>query len=168
MPPSLPISLSGINMANTADIHHVEGQSRIYVSHSSHPTPVYSSYEETIDGLPALPEKLYYALASSSLFFPRSHFGAERKPDRAFRAATASYKIDLLAAASHPLSSYNRQIGSHMSDLAQSFIDLYQMGKERWASVPYSEKGNAPTYLPWHLASVSHMPMFDLESLLPV
>lgn len=154
-------------MANAPDIYHVEGQPLVYISHSPYPAPIYDRESETLNSLPSLPEKIYYNLASSSLYFPRGDFGDERLNSHAFHAATASYRIDLLAAAAHPLSSYNRQLSSHMSDLAQSFVDLYVLAKERWAATPYSSRSDSLTHLPWHLASVSHMPSFELDSLLP-
>jgi hypothetical protein len=166
-PQSLSGTLNGINIANTPDSYHIEGQPLIYVSHSPYPAPVYNRDGETLTSLPPPPEKIYYTLASSSLYFPNGALSGEYNESKAFRAATASYKIDLLVAASHPLSSYNRQLSSHMSDLAQSFIDLYILSNERWAAAPHSRRGDTLTHLPWHLASVSHMLSFEMESLLP-
>ena len=168
IPEDFPTPLSGINLGNASNAYQAEGQPLVYISQSHYPTPVYAQQRETAAHLPTLPEKLYYALASCSIFFPGGELaGGQPSTIADLGPATASYKIDLLAAATHPLSSYNRQLGHHMSDVAQSFIDLFVLGRERWSNSPYGEGAHIATHLPWHLASVSHMPSFDLESLLP-
>lgn len=160
-------SHNGVNVTNAPAAHYADGQPLVYISHSLYPMPVYTAGDDNIDHQPSLLLKLYCALASSSLYFPASTPNYEETVDRRFPPAMAAYQIDLLVVATHPLSSYNRQLANHMADMAQSFVDLYVMARERWAMNPFSGEGSPVSHLPWHLASVASMSNFDLEALLP-
>lgn len=165
--PSPSVIYNGTSTTNMRGTYYCDGQPLVYISHSQYPTPVYTASHLDTDQLPGLSQRLYYALASSSLYFPASTTDCEKTVRPAIFPATTAYKIDLLAIATHPLSSYNRQLASHMSDIAQSFVDLHVLAKERWAMNSGPASSFTLSRLPWHLASIAHMTDSDLEALLP-
>lgn len=162
-PPPHP---SGLGLSATTNVYHAEGQASASISHSPYPSAIYGQQSETLTGVPSRPEKLYYSLASSSIYFKPLATCNKSMPPYTLQPL-ASYQINLLATATHPLSTYNRQLANHMVDLAQSYVDLYVLGRERWALTGDPSDSNSEQYLPWHLRAVSYMPGYDINALLP-
>lgn len=159
------LPLSGISLATTPEALYVDGTVRALVSHSPYPTAIYSNDNEESGDLPNTSEKVYYALASSSVYFPIGRVDAQAS-ETTIKPASDSYSLNLLAVAAHPLSTYNRQLASHMIDLAQSYVDMCVIARERWA-LGSGETGRAAvSHLPWHLQAVTYMPTFNVDSLL--
>jgi hypothetical protein len=161
------VQVSGLNLARMPDVLVMDGQPMAFVSNSAYPQAVYSDLPSAKTlGVPSAAKRLYYSLATSSVYFARSTPLIDQNGPLSPGPSSSSYRIDLLVAVSHPSSAYNRQLASHMADLAQSFIDLYVLGKERWSHS--GERGDGTlSHLPWHLAAVSSIPSYDLDLLLP-
>lgn len=74
------------------------------------------------------------------------------------------FSLNMLLTASHPSSTYVQPLSRHIQDVMQSFVDLHVIARERW-SLPgrHGDLGG----LPWHLAAVTLITTYDIESLFP-
>lgn len=164
------VARSSFRLSTSNNVQAVDGQERAYVYHAPYPCAVHQEQSsDSVIGLPQPRSKLYYSLASSSVYYPEpmclSTSESRIQEDRCSPAS--SYKIDLLAVGTHALSTYNRQLSSHMIDVTQSFVDLYVLAKHRWSLNYATEHPHGVGKLPWHLVAISTMPNFMLDSLLP-
>lgn len=158
-------SLSGISLATAPEAVYVDGTVRAVVSHSPYPAAVYPNDTEESGHLPDTSERVYYALACSSVYFPTARVDVQSSKTT-LKPSSDSYSLNLLAVATHPLSTYNRQLASHMIDLAQSYVDMCVIARERWALGSGETGRGAVSHLPWHLQAVTYMPTFNVDSLL--
>lgn len=159
--------LSGISLPTSQDATYAEGTLRACIAHSPYPSAVYSESDRPSGQSSLARDRLYYSLASTSVYFPAGSVGTF-PPSRTSVPASPSYSVHLLVAATHALSTYNRQLASHMVDVAQSYVDLCAVARQRWA---FGSKNSCShlddsTCLPWHLQAVSCMPVYDIEALL--
>lgn len=149
-------------------LYYADSRTSAYASFANHPVAVYEEAAPPSKAfpIPFVPPRAYYALSSASIYFVDkltpvidgySTFLSDDVPRRSPR----SYAFYYLLTVTHNGSTYPHSLARHMRDVAQSFVDLQALGRERWSLCHRSIE-----VYPYHLAAVLLLARYDIDSLL--